>query len=63
VLHPLFLVPLLVSAFVNRRWAIPVIAVGGAWAFSPDDWFWMSLYLSALATLTGLPLRAGASRS
>jgi hypothetical protein len=60
MLHPIFLVPLLVSAIVNRRWAIPIIAAGGAWLFSPDpDWLGWALYLSALAALTGLPLRWG----
>jgi hypothetical protein len=58
--HPIMLVPLLVSAVVNRRWAIPIIAIGAAMLFSPDgDWFGIWLYLSTLATLTGLPLRWG----
>ena len=59
VLHPIMLVPMTITAFAGRRWAIPLAAVGSALAIFPGEWLGYPLFLSSLGALTGLPLRWG----
>jgi hypothetical protein len=59
-MHPIFLAPLLISALINRRWAIPFVAVGSALlVFHGEEVFGYSLWISCLGALTGLPFRWG----
>jgi hypothetical protein len=58
-MHPIFVVPLLISAAINRRWAIPFVAVGSAFVVFPDEAIGYPLFISCLGALTGLPFRWG----
>ena len=58
--YPIFMVPMIISALIGRRWTIPFVAIGSALAFFPGrEAIGIPLYLTTLGAMTGLPLRWG----
>ena len=58
--HPILMLSMVLTAVIGRRWAIPFVAIGSAFAFFPGrEAIGIPLYLATLGALTGLPLRWG----
>jgi hypothetical protein len=60
-MEPTWLLAMVISAVVNRRWAIPVVAVACAifTGLRFYDSYGMPLFLGTIGALAGLPLRWG----
>jgi hypothetical protein len=60
-MEPTWVLAMVISAVVNRRWAIPVVAVACAifTGLRFYDSYGMPLFLGTIGALAGLPLRWG----